>query len=121
MIEVRKEVLAATDGKQAPWDHCALTGDIYFHPTWPKSLPCPAADAEAMERRIKKTNSRRTLASYRRMRLESEDAGPDTDTGASTLARAVPRASEVSPPTRMFREHPPVAAGPARVHRPTAA
>jgi hypothetical protein len=59
MIEVRKEVLAATDGKQVPWDHSALTGDFYFHPasapgTLPKvAPPVPGADAEAMERRIK--------------------------------------------------------------------
>src|SRR4029078_7976748 len=30
MIDVRKEVLAATAGKQVPWDHSALTGDFYF-------------------------------------------------------------------------------------------
>ncbi len=30
MIEVRKEVLAATGGKQVPWDHSALTGEFYF-------------------------------------------------------------------------------------------
>jgi uncharacterized caspase-like protein len=33
MIEVRKDVLAATDGKQVPWDHSALTGEFYFNPT----------------------------------------------------------------------------------------
>jgi uncharacterized caspase-like protein len=31
MIEVRKDVLAATGGKQVPWDHSALTGEFYFH------------------------------------------------------------------------------------------
>ena len=31
MIDVRKEVLATTSGKQVPWDHSALTGDFYFH------------------------------------------------------------------------------------------
>lgn len=31
MIEVRKDVLASTDGKQVPWDHSALTGEFYFH------------------------------------------------------------------------------------------
>jgi uncharacterized caspase-like protein len=33
MIEVRKDVLAATGGKQVPWDHSALTGDFYFQQT----------------------------------------------------------------------------------------
>lgn len=30
MIDVRKEVLAETKGRQVPWDHSALTGDFYF-------------------------------------------------------------------------------------------
>ena len=33
MIEVRKDVLAATGGKQVPWDHSALTGEFYFQRT----------------------------------------------------------------------------------------
>jgi uncharacterized caspase-like protein len=32
MIEVRKDVVAATQGRQVPWDHSALTGDFYFQP-----------------------------------------------------------------------------------------
>ncbi len=32
MIEVRKDVVAATNGRQVPWDHSALTGDFYFQP-----------------------------------------------------------------------------------------
>jgi len=31
MVDVRKDVLAATQGKQVPWDHSSLTGDFYFH------------------------------------------------------------------------------------------
>ncbi len=30
MIDVRRDVLAATGGRQVPWDHSALTGDFYF-------------------------------------------------------------------------------------------
>jgi hypothetical protein len=30
MIEVRKDVVAATSGRQVPWDHSALTGDFFF-------------------------------------------------------------------------------------------
>jgi uncharacterized caspase-like protein len=32
MIDVRKDVLAATKGRQVPWDHSALTSDFYFQP-----------------------------------------------------------------------------------------
>jgi hypothetical protein len=32
MIGVRKDVLAATSGRQVPWDHSALTSDFYFQP-----------------------------------------------------------------------------------------
>jgi uncharacterized caspase-like protein len=32
MIDVRKDVIAATSGKQVPWDHSALTGEFYFDP-----------------------------------------------------------------------------------------
>jgi len=31
MVDVRKDVLAVTGGKQVPWDHSSLTGDFYFH------------------------------------------------------------------------------------------
>ncbi len=31
MIDVRKDVLSATGGKQVPWDHSSLTGDFFFH------------------------------------------------------------------------------------------
>jgi uncharacterized caspase-like protein len=59
MIDVRKDVLATTGGKQVPWDHSALTGDFYFTagpgplakiaPVAPKS----DGDSEAMQARIK--------------------------------------------------------------------
>ncbi len=59
MIDVRKEVLSATGGKQVPWDHSALTGDFYFHlASAPGVLPrigAPEANAEteAMQQRLK--------------------------------------------------------------------
>jgi uncharacterized caspase-like protein len=75
MIEVRKQVLATTHGKQVPWDHSALTGDFYFHyAAAPGSLPRlspggPAADTEALQQRLqqlerelaKRTDPGRTL------------------------------------------------------------
>jgi uncharacterized caspase-like protein len=57
MIDVRKDVLAVTGGKQVPWDHSALTGDFYFHlasapGTLPKSA-VPGPDADAVQKRLR--------------------------------------------------------------------
>ncbi len=49
MIEVRKDVLAATDGKQVPWDHSALTGDFYFQKTAAKTDAAPQAAARSLD------------------------------------------------------------------------
>ncbi len=59
MIDVRREVLAATNGKQVPWDHSALTGDFYFHlaaaPGVPPKIAPPPTDSEseALEQRLR--------------------------------------------------------------------
>jgi hypothetical protein len=59
MIDVRREVLAATGGKQVPWDHSALTGDFYFHlasaPSMlPKVAPAPpGSESDALKERLK--------------------------------------------------------------------
>jgi uncharacterized caspase-like protein len=59
MIEVRKEVLAATGNKQLPHDSSMLTGDFYFHPAGapaavPRTPPPPAAETESTQQRLKK-------------------------------------------------------------------
>jgi uncharacterized caspase-like protein len=52
MIDVRKDVLAATGGKQVPWDHSALTGDFYFQlAAAPGTLPKP--DGDAVQKRLR--------------------------------------------------------------------
>jgi hypothetical protein len=54
MIDVRKQVLVATAGKQVPWDHSALTGDFYFGA--PSDRPGSAeasAELAAMQARLK--------------------------------------------------------------------
>jgi hypothetical protein len=58
MIEVRKEVLTATSGKQVPWDHSALTGDFYFHLTsagaaLPKVIPGRPQTEENLQERLR--------------------------------------------------------------------
>jgi hypothetical protein len=63
MIDVRKDVLAVTGGKQVPWDHSSLTGDFYFHlASAPGALVRPDAPAasdvhkrlEELEREIQR-------------------------------------------------------------------
>ncbi len=53
MIEVRKDVMAATSGRQVPWDHSALTGEFHFNP-WTGivtgSVPGPAPGSLHEER-----------------------------------------------------------------------
>jgi uncharacterized caspase-like protein len=57
MIDVRKDVLAVTGGKQVPWDHSALTGDFYFQlASAPGTLPkfaSPGPDADAVQKRLR--------------------------------------------------------------------
>jgi hypothetical protein len=57
MVSVRKDVLAATGGKQVPWDHSALTGDFYFAGRSGSgsgaAMEAPA-DVSAIEERIKR-------------------------------------------------------------------
>ena len=60
MIEVRKQVLAATGGKQVPWDHSSLTGDFYFQLAAapggvPPALssPAPGAGGEVLQQRVR--------------------------------------------------------------------
>lgn len=45
LIEVRKDVVAATGGKQVPWDHSAMTGEFFF--TGGASSPSPGTIAAA--------------------------------------------------------------------------
>jgi uncharacterized caspase-like protein len=62
MIEVRKDVVAATGGAQVPWDHSALTGDFFFAPGAATASPgsvasAPAgtsADVAALQERLRK-------------------------------------------------------------------
>ena len=53
MIDVRKDVLETTKGKQVPWDHSALTGDFFFSGGGPVTGSIPAPDGKDLNTRIK--------------------------------------------------------------------
>ncbi len=59
MINVRRDVLAATSGKQVPWDHSALTGEFFFKTAAGGPLAKPGvatndAEARALRERMGK-------------------------------------------------------------------
>ncbi len=51
MVDVRKDVIAATQGQQVPWDHSSLTGDFFFDPN------AKPADTSALQGRVKELES----------------------------------------------------------------
>ena len=60
MIEVRKDVVATTGGKQVPWDHSALTTDFFFlpdggtRPAGPAATAAPSPEVAALQERLRK-------------------------------------------------------------------
>lgn len=95
MIEVRKDVVAATGGKQVPWDHSALTGDFYFVPgtasapapgTVASAPPGSAADFAALQERLRKLEEEarnRESAANRAPPPTASIAPPVTQPGAA--------------------------------------
>jgi uncharacterized caspase-like protein len=73
MIEVRKEVVGATNGAQVPWDHSALQGRFYFNITINVSPPQPVPpgpllppEAERAWASIKDSKDARDFEAFRR-------------------------------------------------------
>lgn len=75
MIDVRRDVIKSTGGKQVPWDHSALTGEFYFHQasaggalaTSPPSPAQPGEDVSALNARLKSLEAE----------IAKRDAAPD--------------------------------------------
>ncbi|MDX2155621.1 MAG: caspase family protein [Hyphomicrobiaceae bacterium] len=92
MIEVRKAVIGATNGRQVPWDHSALTGDFYFVPAAGAVAGgvTPSAkgdDVAALRARLKaleeEADRRREAAAS-----DQRDAKPPTSSEIMRLAEA---------------------------------
>ncbi len=58
MIDVRNDVLKATDGKQVPWENSSLTGQFFFKPAAPPTIADKSAETasqiEALHNEIAK-------------------------------------------------------------------
>lgn len=79
MINVRRDVLSATGGKQVPWDHSALTGDFYFDLAAVQSPGRPSSDG----------NGNTGVMSERIGKLEEELRKKATASDAATAATLV--------------------------------
>lgn len=80
LIEVRKDVVAATNGQQVPWDHSAMTADFFFKPgvVSPGATAAPAAAAvatapSAAAATIPPVQSKAALAARSVVRFETND------------------------------------------------
>lgn len=104
MIEVRKDVVAATDGKQVPWDHSALTGDFFFVPG--AVVPAPqgtvasaptgtSADVAALQERLRK------LEEEAKRREATANAAPPPTTSALPPVLPKPGAAKQPPGFQM--------------------
>ncbi len=95
MINVRKDVLAATQGKQVPWDHSALTGDFYFDlaalgpPSRPDTTGSIGSDQNAMKERLGKLEEE----------LQKKSVAADAAT-AATLAQLKQRVRQLQDENR---------------------
>jgi len=99
MIDVRKDVLSATGGKQVPWDHSSLTGDFYFHlasagAMAPKSATQPQGpDMNALQGRV------RQLEDDLKKKTDSADT-----TRAITIAQTKARIRQVEEEMRQDQQ-----------------
>jgi uncharacterized caspase-like protein len=93
MIEVRKDVLKATSGRQVPWDHSALTADFFFLPV--ASQPDQVSQLPEAGGSLRRTNTAGTGASPEQIVAEL-----DALAAARNWRELSDRLTDVSPTAR---------------------
>lgn len=107
MIEVRKDVVAATAGRQVPWDHSALTGDFYFVPgdvapvqgTVSVATAGSSTDVTALQERLAKLEAEAKVREQATATRGSA-AGPLSQADAMKIAELRARAASVEDLTK---------------------
>jgi uncharacterized caspase-like protein len=130
MIEVRNDVLKATDGKQVPWENSSLTGQFYFKPTATQVADNPGETAKeiaALKQEINRLQadqgarlqSQQDQLEVLQQKLElaskAQQSGPQVDAAASPTATppATNRVITVEPANTPASAAPTPAAAPA--------
>jgi len=111
MIDVRRDVLETTNGKQVPWENSSLTGQFYFKPAAPgESATETAAEIAALREEVARLKadqgtlpkSEQDQLATLEQKLEAETgeaSGDGTQTPATSRLIAVePAESPQSPP-----------------------
>jgi uncharacterized caspase-like protein len=101
MIDVRNDVLKATDGKQVPWENSSLTGQFYFKPVAPPTFADQSAETTAQIAALRKEIDRlqadqgaRLTAQQEQLEILQHKLATETKT-ADQLAQT---GAEASPP-----------------------
>jgi uncharacterized caspase-like protein len=125
MIEVRNDVLKATDGKQVPWENSSLTGQFFFKPAAPKTAADDSAETSAQIAALQKeiarlqTDQGAVLQSQQeqldllKQKLAAETKGPapssaqaDAATPPSDASQAKPTPDAQAPANRVIAVEP---------------
>ena len=89
LIDVRKDVLAATGGKQVTWDHSALSAPFYFQPGAPSQVKAQSPDeVAALRERLARLEAE----------MQKKQAQPETPKPAK------PQVAVVAPPKPVANE-----------------
>jgi len=105
MIEVRNDVLKATDGKQVPWENSSLTGQFFFKPASQTAADKPAdtsADIAALRDQIAKLQAdqgARLQSQQDQLQLLQQQLAAKTKGAGQPVEQASAEAAPVNTPT----------------------
>ena len=95
MIDVRNDVLKATDGKQVPWENSSLTGQFFFKPAAPPTVADQTAETAAQIAALRKEIDRlqadqgaRLAAQQEQLEILQQKLASETKTGSQLAANA---------------------------------
>jgi uncharacterized caspase-like protein len=104
MIDVRNDVLKATDGKQVPWENSSLTGQFFFKPAAAPTVADQTAETAAQIAALRKEIDRlqahqgaRLAAQQEELEILQQKLASETKTASQLAAKATDEAPATAP------------------------
>jgi uncharacterized caspase-like protein len=104
MIDVRNDVLKATDGKQVPWENSSLTGQFFFKPAAPPTVADQTAETAAQIAALRKEIDRlqadqgaRLTAQQEQLEILQQKLASETKSAGQLAAKAADEAPATAP------------------------